>query len=78
MSDVQVTVRSYGGAYIARAGRGKNAKTASSTNSAHCAAFAAAEKFLRPFPRGTVLTVTSLEGDDQHGSTFQAHKGGAA
>lgn len=42
---VRVSVRSYGGAYVARAGRGKAAKSASSTNCDTIAARHAAAKY---------------------------------
>lgn len=44
---VQVKVRYYGGAWVARAGRGKHARAASSTNAAKYAVQAAAAKFFR-------------------------------
>ena len=68
LSSALITVRQKGDCYLARAGRGAQGRTASSTTSAYWAAQAAAEKLFGK----ALVSISSLEGGDQHGTVFRA------
>ncbi len=65
---VMVRVRFVGGGYIARAGRGRYAKIASSTNCAGVAATHAAVKFFAH----SLAAIIATEGTWAHGTVFRA------
>lgn len=81
---VQVKVRYYGGAYLARAGRGKSARSGSSTATEAYAVQAAAAKYFR-LDACNVQTAADIEvreitrlGVILYAATLPALKGGAA
>ena len=83
---VRVMVRYYGGAWVARAGRGKKGKSASSTDRATVAAQRAAAKYFGldasnvQTPADIVLTllVDGTQGAALYTATLPAQKGGAS
>jgi len=65
---IQVSVRRSGDCYLARAGKGKTSKTASSTSSAHFAAQAAAEKYVG---KKNILSIGPINGTSQSAELFR-------
>lgn len=68
LSILTVTVRRAGDCYLARAGRGKTSRTASSTSAAIFAALHAAEKL---FGKKNILAIGPVNGTSQHATLFR-------